>query len=74
MTSDNSYMAFVREGNANSGSVDLFTLLKDLEGRGLLSSSDTLRQVNFGFEVSSTGGRPATFSVTDHSLNSTPSS
>jgi hypothetical protein len=74
VTSDNSYMAFVREGNADSGSVDLFTLLKDLEGRGLLSSSDTLWQVNFGFEISSTGGRQASFSVTNYSLNSTPSS
>ena len=74
VTSDNSYMAFVREGNADSGSVDLFTLLKDLEGRGLLSSSDILWQVNFGFEISSTGGRPTSFSVTNYSLNSTPSS
>lgn len=74
VTSDNSYMAFVREGNADSGSVNLFTLLKYLEGRGLLSSSDTLWQVNFGFEISSTGGRPASFSVTNYSLHSTPSS
>ena len=74
VTSDNSYMAFVREGNAGSGSIDLFTLLKDLEGRGLLSSSDTLWQVNFGFEICSTGGRQASFSVTNYSLNSTPSS
>jgi Glycosyl hydrolase family 12 len=74
VTSDKSYMAFVREGNADSSSVDLFTLLKDLEGRGLLSSSDTLWQVNFGFEISSTGGRQASFSVTNYSLNSTPSS
>ncbi len=70
----NRYMAFVREGNAGSGSVDLFTLLKDLEGRGLLSSSDTLWQVNFGFEICSTGGGQASFSVTNYSLNSTPSS
>jgi len=74
VTGDNSYMAFVREGNADSGSVDLFTLLKDLQGRGLLSSSDNLWQVNFGFEICSTGGRQASFSVTDYSLNSTPSS
>jgi Glycosyl hydrolase family 12 len=74
VTSDNSYMAFVREGNAASGSIDLFTLLKDLEGRGLLSSSDTLWQGNFGFEICSTGGRQASFSVTNYSLTSTPSS
>jgi hypothetical protein len=74
VTGDNSYMAFVRQGNANSGSVDLFTMLKKLEGRGLLSSSDILWQVNFGFEICSTGGRPASFSVTNYSLDSTPSS
>ncbi|HKS03658.1 MAG TPA: hypothetical protein VJS86_18435 [Arthrobacter sp.] len=60
VTSDNSYMAFVREGNAASGSVDLFTLLKDLEGRGLLSSSDILWQVNFGLRSARpAAGRPA---------------
>jgi hypothetical protein len=74
VTGDNSYLAFVRQGNANSGSVDLLALLKYLERRGLLSSSDTLWQVNFGFEISSTGGRPASFSVTHYSLHSTPSS
>jgi len=73
-TGDKRYMAFVREGNATSGSVDLFILLKHLESRDLLSSSDTLWQVNFGFEICSTGGRQASFSVTNYSLNSTPSS
>ena len=68
------YMAFVREGNATSGSVDLFAMLKDLEDRGLLTSSATLWQVNFGWEICSTGGKPASFSVTSYSLTSTPSS
>ena len=68
------YMAFVREGNATSGSVDLFAMLKDLEDRGLLTSSATLWQVNFGWEICSTGGQPASFSVTSYSLTSTPSS
>ena len=68
------YMAFVREGNATSGSVDLFAMLKDLEDRGLLPSSATLWQVNFGWEICSTGGQPASFSVTSYSLTSTPSS
>ena len=68
------YMAFVREGNATSGSVDLFAMLKDLEDHGLLPSSATLWQVNFGWEICSTGGKPASFSVTSYSLTSTPSS
>lgn len=64
----------LRPGGQCALRLDLFTLLKDLEGRGLLSSSDILWQVNFGFEICSTGGRQASFSVTHYSLNSTPSS
>ena len=47
-TSDRSYMAFVREGNASSGTVDLFAALNFLKGRGDLAASDVLWQVNFG--------------------------
>ena len=74
VTGDSSYLAFVREGNATSGSVDLFAMLKELEDHGLLPSSATLWQVNFGWEICSTGGKPASFSVTNYSLTSTPSS
>ncbi len=55
-TSNRSYMAFVREGNASAGTVDLFAALNYLEGRGDLAASDVLWQVNFGWEICSTAG------------------
>lgn len=73
-TSDGSYMAFVRQGNASSGTVDLLAALNYLEGRGDLSADDTLWQVNFGWEICSTAGAPETFTVSNYSLTSTPSS
>lgn len=73
-TSDRSYMAFVREGNASSGTVDLFAALNFLKGRGDLAASDVLWQVNFGWEICSTAGVPETFTISNYSLTSTPSS
>jgi hypothetical protein len=64
------YMAFVREGNATSGTVDLFAALKYLEGRGDLAPTDMLWQVNFGWEIASTSGAPEIFSVSNYSLTS----
>ncbi len=73
-TSDRSYMAFVRQGNASSGTVDLHAALSYLEGRGDLKASDVLWQVNFGWEICSTGGAPETFTTSNFSLASTPTS
>ena len=73
-TSDRSYMAFVRQGNASSGTVDLLAALQYLENRGDLAASDVLWQVNFGWEICSTAGAPETFTISSYSLTSTPSS
>jgi len=64
------YMAFVRVGNATSGTVDLFAALKFLEDRGDLAPSDILWQVNFGWEIASTSGVPETFTVSHYTLSS----
>ena len=64
------YMAFVREGNATSGTVDLFAALKYLEGRGDLAATDMLWQVNFGWEIASTAGEPEIFAVSNYSVTS----
>ena len=68
------YWAFVREGNASSGTVDLLAGLQYLESRGDLVATDKLWQVNFGWEICSTAGAPETFTVSNYSVNSTPSS
>ena len=73
-TSDRSYMAFVRQGNASSGTVDLRAALNYLEGRGDLAAGDVLWQVNFGWEICSTAGAPETFTVSNYWLTSAPSS
>jgi Glycosyl hydrolase family 12 len=73
-TGDRSYMAFVRQGNASSGTVDLHAALTYLEGRGDLKAGDVLWQVNFGWEICSTAGAPETFTASNFSLASTPSS
>jgi Glycosyl hydrolase family 12 len=72
-TGDRSYMAFVRQGNASSDTVDLLAALKYLEGRGDLTASDVLWQVNFGWEICSTAGTAETFTVRNYSLTSAPS-
>jgi hypothetical protein len=74
VTSDKSYMAFVRQGNASSGTVDLHAALTYLVGRGDLSASDVLWQVNFGWEICSTAGAPERFVMNNYSLASSPSS
>ncbi len=73
-TSDHTYMAFVRRGNASSGTVDLLAALTYLEHRGDLVAGDLLWQVNFGWEICSTAGAPETFAMSNYSLASAPSS
>jgi hypothetical protein len=68
------YWAFVRQGNAASGTVDLLAGLQYLESRGDLAGTDLLWQVNFGWEICSTAGAPETFTVSNYSVDSTPSS
>jgi hypothetical protein len=68
------YWAFVREGNASSGTVDLLAGLQYLKSRGDLAATDKLWQVNFGWEICSTAGAPETFTVSNYSVNSSPSS
>jgi glycosyl hydrolase family 12 len=68
------YWAFVRKGNASSGTVDLLAGLKYLESRGDLAATDKLWQVNFGWEICSTAGAPETFTVSNYSVDSTPNS
>jgi len=68
------YWAFVRKGNASSGTVDLLAGLHYLQSRGDLTGTDKLWQVNFGWEICSTAGAPETFTVSNYSVSSSPSS
>jgi Glycosyl hydrolase family 12 len=54
--------------NKQSGTVDILAMLRDLQSRRLVSPGATVSQVDFGFEICSTGGVPETFSVSHYSL------
>jgi hypothetical protein len=70
-TRDNGYIAFVPGKRLTSGSLRLKQMLSWLVREGRLDRDVTLGQICFGFEVVSTGGAPATFSVSDFSVTST---
>ena len=62
---------FSLDQNEQSGTVDILATLKWLQGRGLVGAGARLGQVDFGFEICSTGGRPEKFAVSRYTLTST---
>jgi hypothetical protein len=56
------------DAGEQSGTVDILATLTYLEGKGWLQSGSTLTAADFGFEVSSTGGTPGTFTVSAYSV------
>lgn len=59
---------FVRDNVTNKGSVDLAHILQWAVSKGWLKSSQTLGEVEYGFEVSYTG-EPTTFTLNDYTLS-----
>lgn len=57
-----------------SGSVDILAMLTWLEAHGYLPRGSGLWQIDYGFELCSTGGVDETFQVSSYSITSTPSS
>lgn len=70
-TEGNHYIAFVPTERLTRGTLRLKSMLSWLVARGRLDRNVTLGQICFGFEVVSTGGSPAVFSVSDFSVTST---
>jgi Glycosyl hydrolase family 12 len=62
---------FSLDQNEQSGTVDILATLKWLQGHGLESAGAQLGQVDFGFEICSTGGKPEKFAVSRYTLTST---
>jgi hypothetical protein len=58
-----------RTANEQSGTVDILAMLKELQAKGLASPGAAISQIDFGFEICSTGGVPETFLVSHYSLN-----
>jgi hypothetical protein len=63
------YIAFVADQNFTSGTLDLLQVFKWIIGRGWLTTSATLDQVDYGVELVSTGNVPETFSFSNFSVN-----
>lgn len=70
-TDGNDYIAFVPAQRLTRGTLRLKSMLTWLVNRGRLERDVTLGQICFGFEVVSTDGSPAVFSVSDFSVTST---
>ncbi|GAB7007660.1 hypothetical protein JCM18899A_51350 [Nocardioides sp. AN3] len=68
-TRDNRYIAFVPTRRLTHGTVNIKGMLSFLVSRGRLPKTVTLGAIDYGFEVVSTGGRPATFKVDSFSLS-----
>lgn len=61
--------SFVAAGKpASTGQVNLLAALQWLIRHHFLSGSDSLTQVNFGWEIASTNGVPLKFAINDYSL------
>jgi hypothetical protein len=63
------YIAFVPSANFTSASMDLLAFFKWIMSKGWITNSATLGQVDYGVELVSTGGVPATFTFSNFSVN-----
>jgi hypothetical protein len=63
-----SYIAFVADTNFTSGTMNLLQFYDWIIGQGWIPSSSTLGQVDYGAELVSTNGAPATFSFSNFSI------
>jgi Glycosyl hydrolase family 12 len=67
----NGEIIFSLDRNERSGTVDILATLRWLQGHRLISAGARLGQVDFGFEICSTGGKPEKFTVSRYTLTST---
>jgi hypothetical protein len=64
------YIAFVADSTFTSGTIDLLAMIRWIISKGWLASNSTIGQIDYGFELVSTNGAPATFAVHDFSITS----
>jgi hypothetical protein len=63
------YFAFVLDHNETSGRTHMLASLRWLMSHGFISRSVTLSQVDFGWEIASTGGQPRNFTMPNYWLH-----
>jgi hypothetical protein len=61
--------SFLLTQNETSGTIDYYAILRWLHMHGMLKSSDSLYQFNFGWEICNTNGVPRTFTVRSLTLH-----
>src|ERR1700761_1656017 len=64
-------VSLVLNSNQASGSVNLLADLNWLKSNGYVPASSGLNQIDFGFELCSTGGVPETFAMSDYGIKAT---
>ena len=63
---------FIEHGNERAGSVDILAMFKWMEANGHLPATDLFGEVDYGWEVLSTGSRPQPFHLSGFSLTVLP--
>lgn len=58
----------IRDGNESSGRINILSMLVWLEAHGLMPAHSGLNQIDFGWEICSTGGKPETFAMKAYNL------
>jgi hypothetical protein len=64
----NAVYSFVRNGNTNSGTVDILAVLNWIRARGWFGNV-VLNQVQFGFEITSTNNSYLNFTTNSYSVS-----
>lgn len=65
-------LIWILNGNEQSGTVHLKVMLTWLENHHYIPAGDGISQMDFGWEICSTGGVPETFQVSNYTLNTSP--
>lgn len=68
-TRDNHYLALVAKEPLAHGSLDLKEILDYFMSQGRIQEDATLGAIDFGVEIVSTDGKPATFTFSDFSIS-----
>jgi hypothetical protein len=63
-------VSLVLNSNKTSGTIDILAALDWLESHGYMPQGSGVNQINFGWEICSTGGSAKTFSVTRYKIKS----
>jgi hypothetical protein len=63
-------LIFSLDQNLRSGTIDVLGVLRWLQDHGLVSAAAGIAQIDFGWEICSTGGQPEKFGVSRFTLTS----